>query len=275
MAGLIYSSWRQNNTGWGDVVTSLGWPLHLWENVQVQRLAANLDRYDLVLLFNGSNTENFQSLIAHRDQWLRFMKRGGVIVAFGIQESKGNWDWIPELGSNFSFDLQTFRGFQTNSDWKNPEAELDLGRIEARWAEFKRWSDQWIVANRNGNDRPIVIYQKVGNGLIVVSTSYGGDRARILDRIWTFSRRSAEASPLGIRDVSWNETQFGRNEVDLTIQNRSQSAINFKIISTNLADEAKAAVHTDKVGIGAGEERTLSLPYHLYDGDNNVDLVLK
>ncbi len=279
MVAVVYSKYDSGtDRQYDSVLAALHWPNHKWENVDVGQLATNLDRYDMLLFFNLSNVTNPRDFKPYRVQWLRFLKRGGVIFADGIQEATSNFDWIAQLGPDFRFVLKTFRAFQKSNDWTNPKAELNFGKVGAKWAEFANWSDKWTVINRNGNGQPIVMYQKVGKGLIVVSTSYGGEtayRTANLRKVWEFARKSVVPSPLRIKNASWGKGHFGKNKMDLTLQNTSPSAVSVSILSKTFHEAAGADTDIYKVKIASGKEKTLPISYNLGDGTNKVSLVLK
>jgi len=264
-------------TSYDETFARIGWPHHKWENLHVAQMAENLDRYDLLLCHTIYNLSNPQDFKPYRDAWRGFLDRGGVIVVAGPQDTKRQWDWIVDLGPRFRFDLATFRGFQKGSDWRNPEAQLDFGHVEPRWAHFRQWSEGWTVTNHDVHGKPIVLYQRVGRGLLVVSTSYGGGfaRAEDLSKIWRFAKRPGEDGPLKIVSASWGDGQPGPNRVDLTVRNASSARVGFKAVIKNFNEGAVSVTETDRVAIEAGAMTNLSIPCTVGDGANELSLVLR
>lgn len=274
----MYSRHRGGTgTSYDETFARLGWPHHKWQNVHVGQLALNLDRYDLLLCQTIYNLHEPRDFKPHEDAWRSFLEKGGVIVVAGPQDTKLQWDWIVELGPRFQFDLAFFRGFQKSSDWTNPKAELDFGRVDARWAHFKSWSEKWTVTNHDVHGKPIVLYQKVGKGLLIVSTSYGGGfaRAEDLSEIWSFANRSAATGPLQIKSVSWGRGSPGRNDVELTVHNDSTSPIACRAELKNFNEGADSAAETGKITIEVSQQASLSVPCTIGDGANELSLLLK
>jgi len=279
MVARVYSDYQvYMRKGVHDrIFAELGWPHHKWKNVNVSRLAENLDSYDFLFLHGVYNLANPTDFRPHRDQWLAFLNRGGVIVVAGMQDHPTQWDWIIDLGDDFQFDLKTFKGFQKSSDWTNEESELVFGPVEARWAQFETWSPAWTVTNRNAKGKPIVLYQKVGKGVIVVSTSYldAFTRASDLDRIWSLARKARRESPVKIADVSWGQMRFGENKATVTLRNHSESARDVDVSLTIFNAHRDPVRQTRVVRLAAGADARLSIDYLLTGGDNEIGLVVR
>ena len=277
MVAYLYSTNRPNMDQAHDkTFEELGWPSHKWQNLYVGRLAENLDGYDMVIgsvLYNLANPQDFK---VYRSQWLGFLERGGVIVVSGPQDTVAQWDWIPDLGADFHFTLKTFKAFQKRSDWTNPDAELNFGPVSAAWAQFSSWSPKWTVTNHNANGKPIVLYQEVGKGLIVVATTYQSmfTRPQDLAKIWSFARRGTEQSPLQITKRSWGKKAFGPSKVDFTVRNRSDQPIDLRAVLRLFNYANPPASQTRRAHLDARGEADISLPYSIVSGDNEVSLVL-
>ena len=279
MVACVYSDYQayMRKGAHDRVFAELGWPHHKWKNVNVSRLVENLDSYDFLLLHGVYNLANPTDFRPHRDQWLAFLDRGGVIVAAGIQDHPTQWDWIIDLGADFQFDLKTFKAFQKSSDWTNEDAGLVLGAVEARWAEFSTWSPAWTATNRNANGKPIVLYQKVGKGVIVVSTSYldAFTRAADLARIWSLARKARQESPVKIAGVSWGRRRFGENKAAAALRNHSESAQDVEVSLTVFNAHRDPVRQTRVVRLAPGTDARLSIDYLLTGGDNEIGLVVR
>ena len=107
-------------------------------------------------------------------------------MAMEVQACPEQLDWIVDLGPTFDLKVKSFKTFQHGSSWKNPTAELDFGSVKPTWAHFSDWAPQWAVTNRNVHNKPIVVYQKVGKGLLLASTTYvpSFPKEKHLETIW-------------------------------------------------------------------------------------------
>ncbi|MFH0964645.1 MAG: glycoside hydrolase domain-containing protein, partial [Planctomycetota bacterium] len=279
MVAYLYSTYRPgNDKGMHDqILSQLGWSHHKWENVDVARLAANLDCYDLLLCHGIYNLGNPQDLKPYRDRWLAFLRRGGVIVVAGMQDRPAQWDWIVDLGKDIRFNLGTFGAFQKSNDWTNEEAELHFGPIEARWAQFTDWSPSWTVTNRNANGKPIVLYQRMGAGLIVVSTSYldAFTRKEDLARIWAVARGSSGEGPLRLKELSWGRLAFGPNDLTASLHNDSEADRDLEIVLTVFNRHMDPVRQRVTVRADAHADASASVPYRLTGGENEVSLIVR
>ena len=278
LVAYLHSGYRPNmENAHNGTFAQLGWPHHKWKNVHIRRLAANLDHYDVVLgstLFNLKDPQDFK---VHRAEWLSFLKRGGVIVVAGPQDDTAQWDWIVDLGEDFRFEIRTFRAFQKHNDWTNHEADLDFGPVSAAWANFSSWSPKWTVTNRDANGKPIILYQRVGKGLVVVSTTYQSmfTRRKDLARIWEFARRAIAEDPLEIMEISWGKEAVGPSKVDFTVGNRSADPVDFRAVVTRFNKDNPPASETRTARIAPGQETKLSMSYGIASGPNEVALALE
>lgn len=279
MVAYVYSKFRPgvDKTLHDRALSELAWPQHKWENVKVGSLARNLDCYDLLFCHGIYNTGNPQDFNAYREKWLEFLERGGVIVAAGIQDHPMQWDWIVNLGTDFRFDLKTYKSFQKSSGWYNRNADLLFGPVEARWAEFASWSPAWTVTNRNANGGPITIYQAAGKGLLVVSTSYHDafPGKEDLARIWQFARKESRQSPIRIVDVSWGQMQFGENTMGVLLTTDSQGMRNVEVSLTIFSPHRPPVRQARRISFVGGADTRLSMDYTLTGGDNEISLTVR
>ncbi len=205
VVGVIYSALHPSSDSVTDeVLEKLAWRARKWENVDLDGLMQELAAYDLIIFQQNFNLANTRDLRKYRDRWLAFLERGGIVLAMEVQ---GNpkpadpgplWemrrfigltqqsDWIADLGPRFRLTVRSFRGFQHGSSWRNADSELDFGFVKATWAHFETWAPQWVVANRNAHDKPIILHQRVGRGLLLASTTYLPyfPQAKHLETIW-------------------------------------------------------------------------------------------
>ena len=277
MVAYLYSTYRPGMDSVHDeTFAQLGWGSHKWRNLHVRQLTENLDRYDMVLCSMIYNLADPQDFKPYRARWLAFLEGGGVIVVAGPQDTAAQWDWIPHLGEDYHFTLKTLGAFQKYSDWTNPQAVLDFGLVRAAWAHFSSWSPKWTVTNHDANGKPIVMYQQVGKGLIVVATTYWDmfTRPQDLSKIWSFARRGTEQSPLEINQLSWGSKAFGSSKVDFTVRNRAEKPIDFRAVLRRFNGGNPPASVIREVSLDAGRQVELSLPYSIVSGDNEVSLVL-
>ncbi len=187
VVAVIYSGFRSGTGSWHDeAFKELGWNPRKWQNVNLNDLMAELDRYDILVTEPNYNLGDTRDFRKYRKKWLSFLEKGGIILVVEVQANPQQLDWVVDLGPDFDLKVETFSKFQQGSSWKNPATELDFGFVKATWAQFSNWAPRWVVANHNVHEKPIILYQKVGKGIILVSTTYPPSfpTAKHLETIW-------------------------------------------------------------------------------------------
>ena len=187
VVAVIYSKLHPSSVSvYDSVCRKLGWDTSKWENVNLDGLMPEIERYDIVICQQNYNLANTQDFRKHRDKWLSYLNRGGVILAMEVQSCPEQLDWIVDLGTTYDLKVKSFKTFQHGSSWQNPATELDFGSVKPTWAHFSDWAPQWVVTNRNAHDKPIIVYQKVGKGLLLASTTYvpSFPKEKHLETIW-------------------------------------------------------------------------------------------
>lgn len=184
---VIYSKLHPGSASvYDSACQTLGWLSRAWENVDLDCLMAQIEQYDIVICQQNYNLANTQDFRKHRDQWLSFVNQGGIVLAMEVQESVKQLEWISDLGPDFKLKAHAFKTFQHGNSWKNPASELDFGFVKPTWGHFTDRAPPWVVTNRNAHDRPIIVYRKVGKGLLLASTAYIPyfPKAKHLETIW-------------------------------------------------------------------------------------------
>ncbi len=187
VVAVIYSTYRNGTGSWHhEAFKKLGWKASKWRNVDLNGLMADLDTYDMLVTEPNYNLGEPRDFRKYRDKWLSFLEKGGIILVIEVQANPQQLDWVVDLGLAFDLQVQTFSEFQQGSSWTNPASELDLGFVKATWAQFSNWAPRWVVTNHNVHEKPIILYQNVGKGLILVSTTYPPSfpTAKHLETIW-------------------------------------------------------------------------------------------
>ncbi len=263
---FLYSAFRTAP----NIYKDLPFKLDRWENIKVNELVKVLDNYDILLFHENCNLKNPQDFGLYKENWLSFLKKGGIILVQEVQDNN-HLNWIPSLGPSFQFSLQKFHDFQKSNDWTNPKAELNFGPIKSSWAHFTSWSPEWIVTNKDGHDLPIVLYQRVGKGLILVTTSYysrGFLREKEIKSIYNLILKERAKSPLKVRYLSWGKKFLGENKIRIEIENIGKETLDI-IPEVNIyrTDKGKIFVCKDKLYQIKGEkEKKITLPYHIEKG---------
>jgi len=275
---FVYSRFRDwHKHAYDEIFASLEYNSDRWENINVDKLVESLDKYDILLFHENCQLKNPQNFSKYKKKWFSFLKRGGVIIVQDVQEMP--LDWITSLGPSFNLSLKAFPDFQESVEWTNPLAELNFGSIKATWAHFKDWSPEWIVTNKNAHNMPIVLYQRLGKGLIVVTTSYfssGFPREKHLKTIWSLILKEHERPPIKVSFLSWGRKFLGENKFKIKVENKGGAPFKLIPVVTLSRNGERVFTSKDKVyQIPVNGSKGISLPYHIAkEGFHSIRVVL-
>ncbi|MFA6716798.1 MAG: glycoside hydrolase domain-containing protein, partial [Victivallaceae bacterium] len=252
-----------------DICSNLGWTLEKWENAELDKLIKNLNCYDIVLCGRMYNFANPQPFEKYTKQWLAFMKRGGVIIVAPVMDSPIKW--INALGPGFRLRPKGYTG-TTRKTIANPKAKLNFGCVIARWAEFGQVSPHWVIANRNDQGMPIVMYQEVGNGLFLASAAYGAKGQRNsfpvekdLRIIWNFIiDKRKNAVPVEVTSLAWGKKMLGENILQIAVKDKTAKTA--KILPTVTLSRNRENIFSSPARnreIASVARQEISLPYSI------------
>ncbi len=269
---LIYSDRLESPSPKDDydgICGKLGWVLGKWENRQVSELIKKLDTYDVVICGRQYNLANKQNFAIYAQEWKAFLERGGIILVAPVMDSDTNW--IHALGSGFLFKTESSGGGGQNTV-TNPNADMSFEKVVSRWAAFKDWSSEWSVANSTPEGMPIVMYQRVGKGIILVSTAYRAGNSswsfpseKDLSSIWNYMiMERNKASSVEVSLLSWGDISLGENNASVDIKNLRKEAIDIVINIGSVKNREITSCNTTVEGrIAAEGSKAFSIPYRI------------
>lgn len=220
-----YSSWLNGAYQFRDtqvpLFAKLGWAYDRRENPQVAQLMADLDRYDIfcgVSLYNYDHAQPFEQ---YTDQWLAFLRRGGVIIApdanYGQQIG-----WLTRLGEGL--ELQTAQcppGMKSQGTIKPVLADdpaCPPATCKNAWAHFSSVGKGWTVLATCSEGSPVCVRKDVGKGMVIVSNLYddlGYPSAEYLGKLWQAQWPKVMAPPLQV-EVESGPEGVGRKTLRVT-----------------------------------------------------------
>ena len=189
-----YSSWPQEGYRFRDVQTplyaTLGWACDSRENLQVAKLMADLDRYDMFVgpsLYNYDHAQPFEQYL---DQWKAFLQRGGIIVA--ADENYGQMiGWVTRLGEGLELQsAQCPPGMKGEGAIKPVlpgDPACPPATCKTPWAHFSSVGKGWTVLARCSDGSPVCLRADIGKGVVIATNLYddlGYPTPEYLDKLW-------------------------------------------------------------------------------------------
>ncbi len=175
----VYSSfkdgayWYQRDQE--PVFTELGWPLTTFENTHIADLVASLAEYDLVVMGTGYNIENSQDFGQYGAQWRAWVEKGGCLVVTDANYGPMFY-WLsavdPALKWGCLGQMNEWR--EAPPSWVAADHPLMQGvqPQNVPWTYPVYWSQAYTPLLADKDRRPIIAYQEIGKGIVVVSSAY-------------------------------------------------------------------------------------------------------
>lgn len=236
----IHSSWNKGGYSfrgeWVQVLKPLGVTVDDYENTQIRALAAKLDQYDAVVTCSVFNYENTQDLLPVKEPFLNFLRRGGILLvtdaSYGSTLSGGVCAWSADfaLGSETasaherpSEETRRLRHGPASGLAQVPDDLLPLAAETGHWAHMVPQSDSWREAIHDSDGRPTLVWQPVGEGLLVVTSYYSlhhGKKQELARALWgnALSLRQSLRSGLEVRSLDWGGVDPGRNAARIRLR---------------------------------------------------------
>lgn len=168
-------------------LASLGWHATRYALTDADALVAALDRYDLVLgnpLFNYG--PDARDLGVHGEAWRRFLERGGGLVLTDCNYPTCV-DWLARLGPGWALAAAPC---SAGAPATAPAPVHPVLCVPNPWIPANSWQhldptgSGWEAAARCGDGHAVVAVQRLGKGLVVVTSQWPA-RATHLENVWT------------------------------------------------------------------------------------------
>ena len=198
----VYSRWPDGKaagkTEHPDFTSNAGWTCDAFETLAIAELVDKIDDVDLVVLGWTFNLDfkNVVDLSVHRDKWMGYLERGGVILVTNAVY-KEHIDWLARVDPSLHVALgEPIEIPRVPAPWRQTERQ-DMRALSQSpclitpWKGLGKPAAAWTVVARSADEQPIVLLQEIGKGVIVVSACYRGygfpDRQWLAD-LMTFAR---------------------------------------------------------------------------------------
>ena len=282
---LVYSSWGGHafREEYDAHLQKLGWGFEKFENKDVGTLVPRLAEFDIVVSTGVGNYENSVDMAPHREAWLQFLNRGGLLLITDASYGSVLDLWTNRLGERFALGTQTCArhtrvGPNPDRQDLHPSDTLlyaprDLAaRLAERtnlWAHIVPVAKEWHSLATCADKQSLFVYQDVGLGCVVVTSHY------------SFKGSAHEAVATALLENTWTHVQGLRGGVALTtfelgpaLPGRHAAALSFRNslgaearyevkLTLTVAGQAQAGALSQTATLVAGGTAALRLPYTL------------
>lgn len=188
---LVYSDYGnfRHRDDYDARMRDMAWPMDKYENTQFGRLAAKLDRYDIVLgsaLYNYSNAQDFSKYWRQMEE---FMRRGGAFVFTDANYSQ-HVQWLAGVGEGYQVSVE--RCASSGKEAKLSDANHPLMNFPLAWRPRAIWSHmrvgpKWRVLARCPDGGVIWALADFGPGFIWLSSFWPLSKPQLTD-LWEYVR---------------------------------------------------------------------------------------
>ncbi|MEI6913583.1 MAG: hypothetical protein WCL39_00455, partial [Armatimonadota bacterium] len=194
-AAVVYSEFSGSSFKEAErpAFRELGWDYEAFENTHLSEFVQRLDRYDLVILTACYNLAFTQHFGAYAKEWKSFLQRGGILFVMDFENSPpGGISWLGQVSPEF---LARPSGKLSPYATKPAEwiADHPLMRdVQIQELCYTYWdyvSPDYTPLVRDGDGRPVLAMQEVGDGVLLISTLYSGTSfptSAFLRNLWQY-----------------------------------------------------------------------------------------
>lgn len=191
----VYSDFRSYTykTSHVNEIKALGYEHVGWENTQFEEFIKHINEYKAVIFCPVYNYTNSIDISKYNLEIFRYLQNGGYVFVTDVNYEP-NYSWLAKLGSEFLFESgkTEIKGQEEKSAiFPNHHHPL-LDNIEAiglPWCTAEKVSPYWNVLALDTVGNPSIVYQHIGKGYIIVSTSYiqqGFPSAQFLKNVFSY-----------------------------------------------------------------------------------------
>ena len=283
---VIYSSCVDNDyrgkSDYDAQFPQLGWPVDMYRNTELDKMVARLDDYGLIYttsLWNYGDAQDFSRWAPALKKWLA---AGGCMVLTDMAYGQ-HLSLPPLLGDNLEVATEICKQ-TTFSPTFSSQVITAPNRIGGApfWAHFTKWGSAYQVGAECGEGKPVLLMAAVGQGLLVVTTTWHHEPTLIAN-IWSAAEGARRGLVVFLEQMK-TPLLPGEGKIPVSLLSYRDAAqkITLKIGITPTQQsfaEAETAPRQDEevaVTLGAHEKRTVQIPYKLlYRGPMSVTVAAK
>ena len=251
-------------------LATFGWRARKFENTQLSTLAAALPEIDLLIGCSVYNYENAQDFVSVKKPFLEWLDAGGVALftdaSYGSSLAKGVCQWgqrfalthaLASAHTKPSAETRVVRASEGCALAAVPNALAPLATEHGHWAHFATAAPEWEQVLVDSDDRPILVCQQVGRGLLAVTNLSCMNRASaeklgpaLIENLWT--QACARRAGVELRDVSIGPARTGRHSCAVGCSNLANRERKIRLVVTITSSDGEA---TEATSAGVLEPR--------------------
>ena len=282
---LVYSSWGGYafREEYDTHLQKLGWDFEKFENKDVATLVSRLAEFDIVVSTGVGNYENSVDMAIHKEAWLQFLNRGGLLLITDASYGSVLELWTNRLGERFALGTQTCarhtrQGPSPDRQEVHPSDPLlyaprDLAaRLAERtniWAHIVPVAKEWHSLITCADNQSLFAYQDVGPGSVVVTSHYsfkGGAHEAVatalLENAWTHVQ--GLRGGIALTTFELGPALPGKHEATLGFRNPLAVEASYAVgLALTEAGQGQATTPTKTVVLAPGDTAAVRLPYTL------------
>jgi hypothetical protein len=220
---LLYSGFGDNRhrDDYDDRIPQLGWQMTKFQNTKIADLIAHLDDFDIVLgsaLFNYGDPQDFGK---YRDDWLKFVRRGGAIVLTDCNYP-AHVDWLKAFGDEWFASVANCKSTSTAVSIVRRDHPLlttphVIPGIGAAWAQMTL-GPAWQVLAKTAEGGVSWGLREEGRGFILLTTNWRYDPP-LLQNLWTYTQFHRAGLKVALSDLA--ACHVGSNHLVTRLENLS------------------------------------------------------
>lgn len=181
---IVYSDWQGGNKSFfgefDNAMKALSWKAEKIENINLPELSGRLGDFDLVIATSVANYTNTVDMAPYAQQWLEFLRGGGMLLVVDTNYTSVLTDWVGKFGAEFKVATELC----SSHTKKTPESKLVtwsdhsflrfpsdvVAPLSERthWAHMNRIPEGWQQLATCADGDALLLLKEVGQGMIVL-----------------------------------------------------------------------------------------------------------
>lgn len=282
-AAVIYSAWMndRHQHEWDPILTGMGYAVDAYANTALSDLTTRLSDYDLVLTTTCCNYVNPVDFSPFAAPFMAYLQQGGLVIFtdgnYPTTINQGLAKLSPALACSFE-QGPIMRSQAPEAAKLHPATDASLARIPndllplmekaGHWAHLLPQAPGWVPVVLDADDKPTLIYQPVGQGLVVAHNYFGFKRSNVtplgrplLENVLLLHQ--ALRAGIEVVALDWGEMLPGQNRARIAVRSRSDQPVALRLQWALTADEQPQGTLTMDVTAPPGEARAIEWPYQI------------
>ena len=284
-AATLYSAFKGGKKSflseYDKHLSALGWKVRKFENIALPKLATELPTIDVLIGCSVYNYENVQDFAAVKEPLLRWLNEGGVALFTDASYASSLGKGVCRWGSRFALTHALASAHTKPSKHTRvvraaegcplaavPHDLAQLATEHGHWAHFSACAAEWQPVLMDSDDRPVLVCQQVGRGLLAVTNLSCMNRVSaqrlgpaLLENLWTHA--CVRRAGMELHGLTLGPALPGQHSCSAKLSNRTDRKRPLRVLLHITTPDGETREAASSAIVGAQVDAALSIRYEI------------